>query len=131
MKRWLITTTKLLIWIATTVIIGYDIVAMLYGGSEATISNVMGRGWAWQYATLPFVWGVLSGHLFWIANGEIKYYKARVILLGILGAGILLLDFVDVYDIMPIVPMIIGIPLGRLLFPQHYSEDHPFYVLKA
>lgn len=58
------TITGVFIVAAFLVIVGYDVWAVLAGGIEATISEVV-----WEYATsypiIPFATGVLCGHLFW------------------------------------------------------------------
>ncbi len=42
----------------------WDVFAYLFGGIEGTLSDVV-LAWAWQKPLLPFVFGVLMGHLFW------------------------------------------------------------------
>jgi hypothetical protein len=58
-------TTKMFILMVVILITIYDIVAYLEGGNEVTIS-----GWFWEhskrYPIIPFAWGVISGHLFWV-----------------------------------------------------------------
>ena len=57
------TVTKALI-IATPIIwIAWDIYAAIAGGNASTESAQIWR-WSYEYGSLPFAWGLLSGHLF-------------------------------------------------------------------
>lgn len=49
---------------AITLLVGYDIVALVVGGAKSTISSVM-RDWAHELPILAYAWGVLGGHFFW------------------------------------------------------------------
>jgi hypothetical protein len=42
----------------------YDVIALLAGGTETTISAVI-ISWSKVYPILPFAFGVLMGHFFW------------------------------------------------------------------
>lgn len=125
-----ITITKVVIWVAMAVLIGWDIVAISIGGGKATISQIFGMGWSWSYTTLPLSWGVLTGHLFWVARGNIAYRWIRIGALVALAVVSIILDVVDLYDIVPIVPAMLGVPLGRLGWPQSWPEGHPLLVWK-
>lgn len=58
MKR----VTQILLIVITAGLIIYDIVAIIVGGYESTISNVI-KGVA-KVSFIPLGWGVLAGHLF-------------------------------------------------------------------
>ena len=130
MKQKLITLTKAFICVALGIIIVYDIIAIALGGGEATISHIGGATWSYQHSTIPLAWGALTGHLLWITRGKIIYQWFRLsALLAIVGASIIL-DVVDFYDVIPILPAMIGVPLGRLGWPQSWSSGHPLFVWK-
>lgn len=131
MKEKLITITKVFIWVAFAIIIGYDIVAVSLGGSSATISQIMGAGWSFRYSTLPLTWGVLSGHLFWITRGTIEWKWFRLIALIAVAGASAIADVVDFYDVIPILPALIGVPLGRLGWPQSWPSGHPLFIWKG
>lgn len=130
MKEKLITITKVFIWAALAIIIGYDIVAVSLGGGASTISSIMGKGWAYQYSTLPLAWGVLTGHLFWITRGKIEWQWFRLIALIAVAGASAIADVVDFYDVIPILPAMIGVPMGRLGWPQSWRKGHPLFVWK-
>lgn len=44
--------------------IGYDVFAVIKGGTDATISAVV-LHWSKEYLIIPFALGALMGHLFW------------------------------------------------------------------
>jgi len=47
------------------VIVGvWDITCLYYGRRDCTVSSVIG-GWAETYPILPFVLGILAGHVLW------------------------------------------------------------------
>ena len=66
------TKTSIFIWIfvilGTLIAVGYDIYAMMQGGTEATISFTVYK-WSYQYPIFTFACGffpgVLVGHFFW------------------------------------------------------------------
>jgi hypothetical protein len=131
MKQKLITITKVFMWAALAIIIGYDIVAVSLGGGEATISQIGGAGWAYHHSTIALVWGALTGHLFWITRGKIEWKWFRLIaLVAVVGASVIL-DVVDFYDVIPILPALIGVPLGRLGWPQSWPSGHPLFIWKG
>lgn len=86
-----------------------------------TISEVT-KAYSWRWATIPLAYGVITGHLFWSAMGEIAWKKARFRALFPLGAVSVVLDFLDYYDMMPAIPLALGIVLGRVLWPQAVSR---------
>jgi len=123
--------TKIVILVATAILIGWDIVVAIWGPDCSTISCILGKTWAYQHSTLPFAWGVLTGHLFWITRGKIVWMWFRIIALVALAGASTILDIVDLYDVIPILPVMIGVPLGRLLWPQSWPEGHPLMVWKG
>lgn len=60
-------TTKILICVITLGVIGYDLFAYFKAGNWGTVSSVI---WVWskEYPIIPFLTGVLMGHLFWNYN---------------------------------------------------------------
>lgn len=42
----------------------YDVVAIINGGTEASISSTM-IVWSYRFPLFPFLMGVICGHLFW------------------------------------------------------------------
>jgi hypothetical protein len=55
--------TKILLGITVVTLIGYDVFAVIKGGTEATISNVIIQ-WSYQFPAMTFGAGFLCGHLF-------------------------------------------------------------------
>jgi len=49
--------------------IGYDIIALIMGGVESTISQVV-LNKAREHPIIAFAMGVLCGHLFWPQRGQ-------------------------------------------------------------
>ena len=124
------TITKIFMVVALAVIIGWDIIAAVWGDGCSTISCIGGKTWSYSYSTIPLAWGVLTGHLLWITREEVKLRWLRFVLLGVLATASIVLDIVDFYDVIPIVPSLIGVPLGRLLWPQCWPDGHPLVVWK-
>lgn len=56
--------TPYFVGIIAIAIIIYDAVALIKGGTEASISHLM-IVWSYEYPIFTFVMGVLAGHLFW------------------------------------------------------------------
>lgn len=131
MKRTIITITKVFIWVVLSIIIVWDVIALSMGGGQATISGIMGKGWSYQHSTLPLAWGVVTGHLFWITRGTIQWQVFRIIALVAVAGASLMSDFLfDFYDVTPILPVVLGVPVGRLLWPQSWPKGHPLFIWK-
>jgi hypothetical protein len=122
--------TKIFMVVALAIIIGWDIVAAVWGEGCATISCIGGKTWSYSHSTIPLAWGVLTGHLLWITRGKIEWQWFRIAALVAVAGASIILDVVDFYDIIPIFPGLIGVPLGRLLWPQSWPTGHPLMVWK-
>lgn len=63
MERWKKITAA--VTVLTIAALGvYDVVAIQMGGTEASISHMIIM-YAYQYPLMPFLTGVVMGHLFW------------------------------------------------------------------
>ena len=76
-KQFWITTTRTLLILVVICLASYDILAMLMGGVEATISRQIYHA-AVFHPIIAFAAGVLCGHLFWpqrvSPKAEVKVY---------------------------------------------------------
>lgn len=122
--------TKLFMWVVLTICVGFDIYWAANAVRGDTISEVT-KAYSWKWATIPIAYGVLTGHLFWSAFGEIRWHHARLVVLGLVGVAAVTLDFLDYYDMMPILPLVPAIALGRLLWPQAVSAKQALFVWKT
>ena len=122
-------TTKWFIWGVITLAIGIDIWWVLNGIKGDTISEVT-KAYSYQITVIPFAYGILTGHLFWGHRGEIKYKELRMTVLVILASMLLAADILDLWDMLPIIPVALATPLGRLLWPQAIPESASLFVWK-
>lgn len=130
MKEKIALITTVFMVVVLTIIIGWDIIAAIWGEGCATISCIGGKTWSFDWATIPLAWGVLTGHLFWITRGKIERMWIRILVLALVAVSSIVLDVLDFYDILPILPAVLGVPLGRLLWPQSWPQGHPLVVWK-
>lgn len=65
--------TRFVIILGAVLIAAYDIVALTIHGNDATIS-VQLYLWAKTYPIIPFVFGVLGGHLFWPIEPSVPHH---------------------------------------------------------
>lgn len=121
--------TKLFLWVMMSICIGFDIYWAANAPSGDTISEVT-KAYSWKWTTIPLAYGVIAGHLFWSAFGEIKWHHQRLIVLACLGVWSVVLDAIDLYDMMPVIPLVPGVVLGRLLWPQSMSAKQALFVWK-
>lgn len=56
--------TQIVICIALVGLIIYDVIAIVQGGTEASISSII-ITYAYKMPMMPFMVGFLMGHLFW------------------------------------------------------------------
>jgi len=122
--------TKLFLWIAITIAVGFDIWWAVNSAKGDTISEVT-KAYSWRWMTIPVAYGVITGHLFWAAVGEIKWRIPRIAVLWVVAVACIILDAVDLYDMMPIFPLIPGVLFGRLLWPQSVSAKQALFVWKS
>ena len=118
---------KVFIWVAFIIGVGLDINWAI--GDGPTISSVT-KAYSWQWSTIPFAYGVLTGHLFWHVRGSITWRWVRLGILGMLGIGIIAFDVWGYYKVMPIIPLVFSIPLGRLLWPQSVPFGQALFIRK-
>lgn len=128
----------IIILIAVTVIlITWDIIAVTKGGSDSTISKVMlGASSLGQHFTIPFLWGVLTAHLFIPRRRVLNELGIliSVILMGTITLFVLVIDivnsvsggvniwYINILSTHLIIPLLIGGLLGWLLVPQKKGE---------
>lgn len=117
----MIKTTKWVILVVATIVIAYDVIVATNAARGDTISEVT-LAWGHEWATLPFLWGMLLGHLFAPRNFRIDYKWERLGILWCLVIISMILDFFDWYDVYPLIPSGIGLVAGAFLWPQHYRE---------
>lgn len=58
------TVTFYVIGLTLIALLGYDVFAIIKGGTEASISSVI-ITWSYKFPLFPFLFGVLCGHFFW------------------------------------------------------------------
>lgn len=63
MKNLVVLTEALVVSLVIFLVV-YDLIALWLGGWDATISVVV-LTWSSRYPILPFLFGVVCGHLFW------------------------------------------------------------------
>jgi hypothetical protein len=56
--------TIIFVLVVIVAIAGYDVLAIVEGGTEASISHLL-ITWSYKYPAFPFVIGFVMGHLFW------------------------------------------------------------------
>lgn len=108
--------TGLVISAATSGLIIWDVIAVSSAGSRATVSNVL-LTVSYGHPVIPLFLGGLMTHLFWPGKtwwaGWIRVTIGALLLAGTAAAG-----FVAHLTIAPMIPLAIGMALGRLLVPQ-------------
>jgi hypothetical protein len=119
--------TKLFIWVVMTVAIGLDVYWAINDVPGDTISEVT-KGYSWKWATIPVSFGVLTGHLFWSTFGTVKWKYYRLAVLWGIGLVVVAADILNLYDVMPIIPLVPSILLGRLLWPQPVASSQPLVM---
>jgi len=101
---------------ATAFLIVWDIIAVLDGGSRATISNLL-LGLGYSNPVIPVFLGGLMSHLFWtgptIGPGWLRVSLGALILGALTPLGLL-----GVVSEPPAISLAVGFLLGRLLVPQ-------------
>lgn len=111
--------TKWLLALVVGLVITWDIVAILAGGVEATVSRVV-VGYSQNCSWLPLSVGVVGGHLF---SGLKKWYlNRRRLSLSIMIGSVLIIGLINQYVlgffVPPYILFCVGIILGHFFWPQ-------------
>lgn len=105
--------TTIIVCVTVALLIFWDLIAVS-GGVDPTISNVIKEA-SQRYAMVPYSGGVLVSHFFWNGNtfvpNQIRYYA-----LGVVSSLVLVFSFV--YTVPTSLACLVGILIGRLLWPQ-------------
>lgn len=109
--------TKLFIWAVAVIVIAVDIYWASNSVAGDTISEVT-LAYSWKYQTIPVAYGILTGHLFWPHHGVVRWRLPRIMVLAALMSAVIAFDVTAYVAVVPIVPMVLSIPLGHLLWPQ-------------
>lgn len=116
------TLTKVIVVAVCLALIVYDIIIVLEPSPGDTISEVI-KAWANRIHFIPLATGVLMGHLFWnVRASYISYKMARIWVLAAIGALSLTVDMLSLFHVQPVLPLVVGVLLGRLLWPQRYTD---------
>ena len=112
--------TAVAVLVGLALYVGWDIAVAALGVFPATISR-MGLAWGYVNTFTPFATGVIIGHVWW--PGKVPPWGvARYIALGAIGVVVLVLDLTALPHIVPIVPFMVGVPVGHFLWTQ--SKRH-------
>jgi hypothetical protein len=114
------TVTKILMLVAALALIGWDLYAFLTPFPGDTVSEVHAN-WAWDWPSLPLAWGVVMGHLFWHVD-RVSYETLRWCLLGVVGVAAFIVDILWLDGVLPMLPFLVGLVLGRLLWPMRRPQ---------
>ena len=115
--------TKILILSGLALYVGYDIVALIRGGGQATISNVV-LTWIWQIPFISYAIAVLFGHFYSLV--KVSYKKNSVLpLLIMVSVFMLIVSIMFVIakvTINPAISLVVGFLVGTYFWPQR-SKD--------
>jgi len=112
--------TKWVMLVAAVVVLGWDVYVTVNDVKGDTISELL-RTWAWKWPTIPFVCGVVLGHLFWNVDRLINKWRKIYVLWGVC-ASILAVDILWVENVAPVLPAVLGVVIGHWLWPQPKSS---------
>lgn len=107
--------------LAFAAIVAYDVAMVVNGVPGDTISE-LSLGWSYRWSILPVAWGVVVGHLF-IPSAAVTYKRARLGALALVGCALFALNVYDALTIVPPLALVLGVLLGRLLWPQRGRHD--------
>lgn len=111
--------TKIFIIVMFAVIVVYDIIACIVGGNS-TISNVI-MTWSLKNAFIPLFFGIMGGHFFITSKLKSRYILLAIIFIIIGTAGTIIETKINT-AILPFVFVVIGVPMGALMWPQHRAD---------
>jgi len=116
------TVTACIIILATIGLIGWDVYVAWNDLKGDTISEIT-MGWAIHKPFIPFITGVIIGHLF--VPGKLKSWKEKLVkqlILWPIVIGILIWDLMTppilLLESYPWIMFVVGVPLGIFLWKQ-------------
>lgn len=109
--------TKWVMLVAAVTLIVYDVVVLATGAHQATYSRVL-LSWALDWFMVPFVFGIVVGHLF-TARRRVQDRIFRLVALwAVLVLAALLDVFLENFKPAPAMALIAGCGFGMWLWPQ-------------
>lgn len=100
--------------------IGWDIYVATNSIRGDTISEIT-LGVSYSWSIIPFMGGVLVGHLWWPST--VRFHKTtRLIILLSTCLGVFIVDRIFVKEFIPAVPLFFGIFAGHYFWPQVKKE---------
>ena len=112
--------TELVLIVIPLLVIGWDIVAAFTPGS--TISEICIHLF-YAHPVLPLYLGMLFGHLTFPVVSTRPHWITVIIVVVLLALGFLADNMAWLPAMMPVIPLILGIPLGHLLWPQKVTTE--------
>jgi hypothetical protein len=116
-KQW--TAAVIISGVAGWIIWDFVVVGAAPANVDATISQII-LEWAYDWPALPWAVGVLCGHWFWprYVYSSLDRSTWRYWVLGLLAVAAMAVDIVWLDRVFPLLPFMLGIPIGYLLWPQ-------------
>jgi len=96
----------------------WDIVVASLGLYPATESQIL-LVFGYLNISAPSAIGFVLGHLFWPARGKVSYRTLRIVVAATYGVLLIVANVLGYLpEVVPILPLVVHIPLGHLLWPQ-------------
>ena len=115
MTKWMTTVVVLAV---TGALVIYDIAILVEPTPGDTISEILGST-AWRHPVIAWGWGALGGHLFWHMTSPISHKWVRLSILILVTSSLLVAGVAAILPMInPGLPLVLGIPAGRLGWPQ-------------
>lgn len=105
--------------VVIAIVVGWDLVVAVNSIKGDTISEIIQKI-SYEHPVVPLIFGTLGSHFFWAGKPLFDHYSRYLILIGI-GIATAIAGIWTV-SICPLWPILIGIPLGRLLWPQNIKK---------
>lgn len=112
----IVMAVSILVWIV------WDIVVATNRTPGDTESEII-RGFASQHLTVPWAVGVLMGHFFWNVKQGVPRWRTLVVMPLITLAIVAVDVWGNLPYVLPVIPFLVGVGAGRLLWPQHVKSS--------
>ena len=119
--------TTVFIIATTLIVIAYDIFIVIEPSRGDTISRML-LTFSYRYPVIPWLWGILSGHLFWhlkvrdkkvFGINENKYRVIALIGAISLTVALIVLNCFGLFFINPCLLLLVGVVVGHYGWPQY------------
>lgn len=119
---WQRRVTEIIMLVFPSLLIAWDFFAVFTTSANATISEIFIH-FAYEHPVAALYIGMLFGHLTFPASTTRPHWETAIIVTALVAIGIAVDRMRVLPMVMPVIPLVLGIFLGHLAWPQRVTTE--------